>query len=341
MIQKVLYFTAPREVEIREESLLPPGENEVLIKTRYTAISAGTELLVYNGQVPETLTLDESIESLQGNFRFPFKYGYTLVGTIVETGSGVDKGLIGKKVFTFQPHQDYTVAALDSIILLPDDVSPEQALFLPNMETAVNFLMDGAPVVGEVVCLLGQGIVGLLTTFLVAEFPVKKIITLDKYELRRELSLAMGSRMAVDPEQVGPDQAGQWIRDKAGYPADLIFELSGSPEALNTAIELAGFDGRIIIGSWYGTKEGSIELGGTFHRKRLTLKSSQVSTISPHHSGRFSKERRMAIALDHVRKLEPKNLVTHRFPFEKIANAYRHLKEEPESTLQIIIEYPE
>ena len=90
-----------------------------------------------------------------------------------------------------------------------------------------------------------------------------------------------------------------------GHEADLCFELSGAPSALNTAISLTGFDGRIMIGSWYGQKQSGLDLGGRFHRSRIRLISSQVSTIAPELTGRWDKDRRFESILDNAPLNQP------------------------------------
>ncbi|MBL8092495.1 MAG: hypothetical protein JNJ43_19330, partial [Anaerolineales bacterium] len=154
------------------------------------------------------------------------------------------------------------------------------------METAVNFLLDGAPLIGERVAVFGQGVVGLLTTALLARLPLASLTTFDKFPLRREWSQKFGASSA--------DLRG--LKDLGGLEGDLIYELTGSPAALDDAISAAGFSARIVVGSWYGEKRHAVDLGGKFHRARLKLISSQVSTLTPELHARWSKARRLAVA---------------------------------------------
>ena len=140
---------------------------------------------------------------------------------------------------------------------LPPDVTPEEALFLPNLETAVNFMMDGRPMIGERVVVFGQGIVGLLTTALLAQHPLARLITLDRHPLRRSFSLMAGAHISLDPAEPGAHRsAPEELKSSDREGADLVYELSGSPEALEQSLAVTGFSGRIVIGSWYGRKKG-------------------------------------------------------------------------------------
>ena len=340
--RKTLYFTAPRQVEIREETLRAPGADEVLVKTICSAISAGTEMLIYQGHFPRDLEADSVISSLRGGFKYPLAYGYANVGTVQETGKNVDRSWQGKLVFSFQPHTSHYVCPSDSLTIIPSTLPSETACFLPNMETAVNLVQDGAPALGERVLVLGQGVVGLFTTSLLSEFPLDALVIVDRYDLRCEMGLAECQKSkALSCALLNSGAAD--FREKASSSleqgADLAFELSGNPAALNDAIKLTRFSGRVVIGSWYGEKPAEVDLGGAFHRSRIKLISSQVSTLSPELSGRWDKKRRFDVAWKALERIKPERWITHRFAIDQAADAYRLLDQNPQEALQVILDY--
>jgi len=254
---KTLFFTAPRKIEIREMPLPQPGEDEVLVETICSAISAGTEMLVYRGEFPH---LADSHDGLSSDLNYPLAYGYACVGVVKQTGKSVDREWEGRLVFSFQPHTSHFTARAESLFLVPGSLSPESACFLPNMETAVNLVQDGAPILGERALVLGQGVVGLLTASLLGEFPLESLTVVDSIEARRKALHVENKRLRVN--RYSPADLPPFTSDLF----DLTFELSGSPSALNTAIALTDFSGRVVIGSWYGQKRAEIDLGGAFHR---------------------------------------------------------------------------
>ena len=333
MKRLAVYLTAPRKVEVREELLPSPAANQVVVETLVSAISPGTELLFYRGQAPTDIPVDETIVALAGDPRSPLKYGYSAVGRIIEIGDGVSDDWRGRLVFCFNPHESRFVAALTEVIPVPPALSPEEAAFLPNMETAVNFLMDGQPLIGERVAVFGQGVVGLLTTALLAQFPLARLVTLDRHGLRREKSLAVGAHASLDPADSGQ------LRELFQDGADLTYELSGSPAALDQAIGVTGFNGRVVVGSWYGQKPTRLNLGGRFHRSRIRLVSSQVSSIAPEWTGRWTKSRRLKVAWQMVEHVRPAQFITHRFPVERAALAYALLDNHPEQVIQVLLTY--
>lgn len=342
MKRSSLYFSAPEHVEIRQEDLPPLARDEVLVQTLISGISAGTEMLIYRDELPPELSKDESLPALNGRLELPMKYGYASIGRVVDLGPDVGSEWADSTVFAFNPHESHFTASPTDLILLPEDLSPEDALFIPNMESAVNFLHDGRPIVGECVVVYGQGIVGLLTSALLQRIPLGSLITLDRYLQRREASLQIGAHTSLDPGQTDVlSQIEEVCRDNCSSPgADLSYELTGSPEALNLAIAATAYNGRVVIGSWYGRKKASLDLGGHFHRNRIRLINSQVSSIDPALRGRWTKGRRLQTAVEFVRTLKPSRWITHRIPFNQAKEAYSTLDEAPENALQVILEYP-
>ena len=337
--RQTVYFTAPRQVELREESLPVLGADDVLVETICSSISAGTEMLVYRGEFPH---LKDSHDNLSSDLNYPLAYGYACVGIIRETGKQVEKSLLNKIVFGFQPHTSAFICHPSSLIFAPASLPAEACSFLPNMETAVNLIQDAAPILGERVLVLGQGIVGLLVASLLKEFPLESLVTSDRYELRRRASREIGVNDSFDPENINFLKSKQTnANPQSAYAQsfDLTFELSGSPTALNTAIALTTFNGRIVIGSWYGEKRAEIDLGGAFHRSRMKLISSQVSTIAPELSGRWDKARRFEVAWEALKRIQPQKWITHRFPIEEAGKAYELLDKNPQETIQVIFEY--
>ncbi|MDX1415717.1 MAG: zinc-binding alcohol dehydrogenase [Candidatus Promineifilaceae bacterium] len=339
--RQALYFLEPHQVEVRKESLPAPGQGQVLVKTAVSAISSGTEMLFYRGQVPQDLAIDSSIAGMESTFSYPLKYGYAAVGRVIALGRDVDKGWLGRRVFSFHPHESYFTTATTHLQPIPDGLPMETAVLLPFMETAVSFLMDGQPVIGEKVAILGQGIVGLLTTALLAGYPLTNLVTLDRFPLRRDWSTRLGAQCALDPhgEETQTRLRSIFEMDSLYSGADLVFELTGNPQVLNQAIALAGYDGRVLIGSWYGKKQAALDLGGQFHRAHIQLISSQVSTIAPRWRGRFDHARRLQTAWSRLAQHQPQRLITHRFVLDQAAEAYRMLDQNPEVAIQVVFTY--
>ncbi len=330
---RAVWFTGPGQVAIRDELLPALGPKDLLVRATCSAISHGTELLVYRGQVPPETTLD--LPTLAGSFGFPIKYGYASVGTVQACGPDVADIRAGDRVFCLHPHQTSYVISADLAWRLPPGLDPERAVLAANVETALNALLDTPVRLGERVAVSGQGTVGLLIGLLARRNGAGRVVVVDPIERRRSLALGLGADAALEPAAATPDALSETL---GGRP-DLVFEASGSPAALQAAIEAVADDGTVTVCSWYGTKDVPLMLGGRFHRGRITLRSTQVGRIAPELSGRWSYERRRATVLDLLATLPVNRLISHRFAFEDAPAAYALLTDRPAETTQVILTY--
>ena len=307
-----LWFASSRSVEIRSAAWTPPEPGEVSIRTLFSGISGGTEMLAYRGELDADMAVDETLGSLGGTFRYPFRYGYSSVGTVEQSRSDIAEGAL---VFAFQPHQDVFVADAADVVVL-GSVDPRLATMFPLVETALQISLDAGPVSGETVAVFGLGAVGLLTTLMLRRAGAR-VLAVDVAPWRREAAIALGI------ESYAPDELVDRVESE-GNPARIpvAIEVSGNPDALRTALGLLTHEGLALVASWYGTKEVSLPLGADFHRRRLTIRSTQVSTIPARLSARWTPERRRRTVVDLLDDLPLDPLATHTFPFDDAGDAY-------------------
>jgi threonine dehydrogenase-like Zn-dependent dehydrogenase len=320
---RALFFTAPETVELRETELAS-SEDGVLVESELIGVSHGTEMLIYRGAFPSSIE-EETVSSLAGRQEYPLKYGYVNVGRTQD----------GHLVFAFFPHQDRFRCREEDLVYLPADLRAEDAVFLASMETAVGIVHDAVPRLGETVLVLGQGVVGLLVTELLLRTGVARVIAADPLPQRRERAAALGAQ-ALDPEE--PEAVARTIAEATeGRGVDTSINVSSSSAALQHALDHTVFEGTVVEASWYGTRPVELELGRAFHRRRLHLRSSQVSNIDPALRGRWSKARRLHFAVELLRELAPSKYITHRFELGRADEAFRLLKQHPEHVLQIVL----
>ncbi len=326
---RALSFLEPRRVGIVDVDLPAVGSGQVMVRTAYSGISSGTELLAYRGELDPSLPLDETIEALQGTFSFPFRYGYSCVGT-VEDGS--DGPPVGTLVFALHPHQDrFVVAASDLVVV--EGVDPRSATLLPLVETAFQITLDAAPLPTELVVVTGLGVVGMLTALLVQRTGAEVLAT-EPRAWRRKLAASLGIS-AIDPEEAADDVA----RRTGGRGVAMVIEASGQPAALAGALSLLAHEGTALVASWYGTKPVTLPLGAEFHRRRLSIRSTQVSSIPAALGHRWTFDRRQ----DAVRQLLPElplsELATHTYPFDAAPEAFRAVDEGVDGLVHAALSY--
>ena len=184
MKARALWFTAPRTATLRAEAVASPGPGEVRVETIASAVSAGTEMLVYRGEVPRDLRLD--LPTFAGSYAFPIKYGYAVAGRVLDTGSGVENLSPGDPVFVHHPHQEMFVVPAQMPVRLPDDLDPVLGVFSANLETALNIVHDTPLRLGENALIFGQGVVGILVALLLKLAGAGPVLVVDPLEERRE-----------------------------------------------------------------------------------------------------------------------------------------------------------
>jgi 2-desacetyl-2-hydroxyethyl bacteriochlorophyllide A dehydrogenase len=329
---RAVEFTAPRSVRLVDLDVPDdPGAGRLLVRTELSGISGGTEMLAYRGEVDPDLPLDDTIGALAGTFRFPFRYGYSCVGTVEEEGdTPVGRGT---RVFAFHPHQDvFAVDAGDVVVLEGED--PRGATLLPLVETALQVTLDAGARFGQVVVVTGLGAVGILTGALLARAGAH-VIGSDPLAWRRDAAKVFGVGA------VHPDGLGEAVRDAtSGAGAPLVVEASGRPGVLASALDLLADEGEALVCSWYGTKPVSLPLGGAFHRRRLAIRSTQVSSIPAHQRGRWNRPSRLEKVRSLLRELPLETLATHEFPFELAADAFDAIDRGQDGLLHMALKYP-
>jgi threonine dehydrogenase-like Zn-dependent dehydrogenase/FMN phosphatase YigB (HAD superfamily) len=323
-----IQFTGPYFVEtvkkrIDVSNALKP--DQVLIQTICSLISSGTELKIYKGEFEDS-ALDVNIDGMADErMAYPLSYGYSSVGRITHVGSETESDLVGKLVFTFSPHATHVIASKESLQLVPDGISAEDAIFMPSVETALSLVHDAHVRLGEKVAVYGQGLIGLLVTSILAmqKTPLDSspggcnfgtITTFDTLPERLAMSSAMGSSQTLHPDDVR----------KSG-PFDVSIEVSGNERALQSAIDHTRNGGRIIVGSWYGNADVTLKLGIDFHRSHKTIKTSQVSEIPAELSTLWTKERRFELTWELVKLIRPSQLLTKTTTLDAAVDAYDSL----------------
>nr|WP_284701131.1 zinc-binding alcohol dehydrogenase [Rhodoplanes tepidamans] len=256
-----------------------PGPGEVLVRARHGALSRGTERLVLAGRVPPAEHDRMRAPWMAGAFPFPVKYGYSTVG-YVEAGR---PDLVGRTVFTLHPHQTRFVLPADAVVPVPETVPARRAVLAANMETALNAVWDAGAGPADRIAVVGAGVVGLLVAYLCARLPGAAVTVVDIAPDRARLAAALGVDFASP--------------DKALGECDLVVHASASAAGLATALGLAGLEAMVLELSWYGDGPVAAPLGGAFHSRRLTLRSSQVGQVSPSRRPRWTHRRRLEAAL--------------------------------------------
>jgi hypothetical protein len=320
---QALWYVAPCRAEIHPETLAAGvGPGEVRIEALYGGVSRGTERLVFTGCVPAGEYARMRGPFMAGDFPFPVKYGYAVVGRVV---AGPD-ALVGRISFALHPHQTTFTLPADQIALLPADVPAPRGVLAANMETALNALWDAAPGPADRIAVVGAGVVGGLCAWLAGRLPGAEVTLVDIDKSRAALAAALGTRFAL------PDAAPE--------ECDLVIHASASAAGLATALRLAGNEATVLELSWFGAREVAVPLGEAFHSRRLRLISSQVGQVAGSHRPRWTHWRRRQAALALLADPALDALIAPAVDFHDLPAALPKILAGPSGVLCQLVRYP-
>ena len=339
---------------------------QVLIKTRSTLVSAGTErMLVEFGkgnllqkaqqqpdkvrQVLEKVNTDgllPTLDAVRNKLDTPIKLGYCNVGEVVE--SRVDGLEPGQRVVSNGPHAEYVVVPENLCARVPDTVSDESAVFTVIGSIALQGIRLIQPTLGETVVVTGLGLIGLLAAQILRAQGCRVIgidVDASRVALVREWGCeAVDLSAGEDPLEV----AERYTRGR-GVDAVLITASTKSNEPIHQAANMCRKRGRIVLVGVVGMELSRAD----FYEKELAF---QVScSYGPGRYDENYEENGQDYPLAYVRWTEQRNfeailqlmadsqmdtdaLVSERFDFDNAAQAYQVLSEG--SPLGLVLNYP-
>lgn len=320
-LARSFWVSAPGHGEIRQHLLAAPAADEVIVQALFSGVSRGTETLVYRGEVPPSQYERMRAPFQEGNFPAPVKYGYCMVGRIVQ-GS---PELVGREVFCLHPHQDRFIVPAAAVQLLPASVPASRAVLGANMETALNALWDAGILPGDRVSVVGAGSVGCLTAWLAARIPGCEVELVDINPQRAAIASSLGAGFATPGHARGD--------------ADIVIHASGTQAGIQLSLTLAGFEAMVIELSWYGSRQVSLPLGEAFHSRRLQLKSSQVGAVATARRVRRTLQSRLQLALSLLTHDALDQLINDQSHFDDLPRTMHTLSSAPGDVIMHIVRY--
>jgi 2-desacetyl-2-hydroxyethyl bacteriochlorophyllide A dehydrogenase len=348
-VERVVQFTGPRRVEVATSppEPLPPGH--LRVRTRYSGISAGTELTAYRGTNPYlTRTWDPQARLFRdgaAGIAYPVAgWGYSEVGEVVEVSPELagTPGLPGpgETVWGIWGHRSEGIVPAERLRghRLPDGLDPLAGAFARVGAIAYNAVLAADIHVGEDVAVFGQGVIGLLTTRL-AQLNGARVTAVDALPARLDKARQYGAARTLDARA---DAVAELVREATeGRGADVAIEISGAYRALHEALRSVAVGGRVVASGFYQGEGAGLRLGDEFHHNRVQLICSQIGGVPPQLSERWTVERLQRTFLRLVADglVDTKSLVSHVVPVEDAADAYTLLDERPADALQVVLEF--
>jgi 2-desacetyl-2-hydroxyethyl bacteriochlorophyllide A dehydrogenase len=338
-------FNSPRVAEVVADVERTPAVDEVLIRTLYSGISAGTELTAYRGSNPYMNKRwdDESRLFVDGDTSISYPvdgWGYEEVGEVIALGPDAAGVAIGDVVWGTWGHRSHTLkkAAWAAGRILDPAVDPRVGIFSQIGAIALNLVLDADIHIGETVAVFGLGVPGQLAAQL-ARLNGGRVIAVDNLPARRQLALDLGADIALDPADGG---VAERIRDLTdGRGADVCLEVSGNYRALHEAVRAVAYSSRVCVAGFMQGDGVGLRLGEEFHHNRVALVCSQISGVAPgvQHRWNYDRLAHTAIQLAGDKRLHVTELITHTVPMSEAAEAFKMLDERPEEALQVVLSF--
>jgi threonine dehydrogenase-like Zn-dependent dehydrogenase len=344
---KVLRYPVAGKAEIVEVPTPKPAGDQVLCKSLYCNISAGTEMGFYRGTAPQ---MNYGIEpgwffvEKPGNITYPMQsdgegvwwMGYANVSEVLESGPEVKNLKPGDVVFSQVAHKTHQLIPEGTASKLPEGTNPEHAALTALIEIAFNGILDAGIRLMDNVAVFGLGTLGQLLVQM-AKRSGAKVFAVDGLKNRMDLAGKMGADHVIDHTK--GRVAERIYENTDGKGADVVFEVSGNIQALPEAIRAAAYNGKVTVLSFYQDPAGVLKLGNEFHHKRVSLQCSQILGILPALSNTWDMARRRAAALELVSLLDIKPLISHRYDFEDSPKALEFIDRKPGDCNAVILKY--
>jgi len=310
-----LWHVDNKTSEIRTEVIHEYGE-EFLLKSKYSLISTGTELLIARGLVPAELSNTMKVPHMEGDLMLPVKYGYSLTGESPGYGA----------FHIMHPHQDICIVNRAEAFAIPEGIPLKRATLASNLETALTAVWDGKILPGERALVVGFGMIGSLTARLISQIPGCTVDVYDVSHPRLEYARQFGFNPVEDPYA-------------ATEPYDVSFHCSASSGGLQMAIDLLGREGRVVELSWYGVNAINLSLGSDFHSMRKRIISSQVGSIPAAMSPAWDIRRRKKTVFKLLSDPIFDQHITHEISLDEAAECFNEWRTSSPEGLGYVIKY--
>jgi threonine dehydrogenase-like Zn-dependent dehydrogenase len=364
-----LVATAPQTPVLRAYDDPPLGPTDIRIRTELASPKHGTELVGYRNDPVASRPYDPEWGAVmprppeEALASFPRRLGNMAVGTVTEIGSEATRFAVGDRVFGHFPIRETQTVDQTRADPLPSGLSAEAVLCLDPVVMALA-MRDAGIKLGDRVAVFGLGAIGLIAVQLARLAGAAEVVAIDPLANRRDLALALGADVAIDPAgdaglairrltrvdkppvASGPPRriAGGYIEastQRSQLGVDVAIEASGSTAALQQAIRATRFGGTVCMISFYGRDAAGLLLGEEFHINELTLVSARAESLPMRDAPAWTLERMVHLALDWLGegRIRTDGIISPIVPFEESAEAYRMIDEHPERSIKLGIRF--
>ncbi len=285
---------------------------------------------------------------VRGNELNPLLRGYPMtmageiVAEVVEVGRNVDSVGIGDRLVSYTAYDELHALTPGAWTAVDRDVPLDAAISLPFSGTTLHCVRRARVVVGDNVAVIGQGPMGLLVTQWLQIAGAGQIIVTDNFDERLRLAASSGATSCLNPGEVDVRDAVLDLTDGRG--ADIVINATNSPHAFEFAMRLARDQGRVVVLSWHTHPITINDITQDFYNKELEIIATRAggpsaSVKSPYVRWTGDESQKYIERMVASGRFSPANLITHRFPVEKVDEALRTVEDRPDAVVKALLEW--
>ncbi len=331
---KTVVCLAPRQVVVQEEDLPDLGSETFVVRAKLSAISTGTELTLVTADFPP-----ESVWARLA--KYPLKLGYSHFGEVVAVGDKVDNVSVGDKVVGWKNHSQFVLYRKGEFCMkVPDGVPDEAAALFALAIISLNGVRRARIQLGERVVVFGLGPIGIWAAQFARLAGARPVIGVDLLPERREWAKKAGVDFVLDGKE--PKLVDKIASLTKGRMADVVFEVTGNPDAILDEVKVLRRQGRLIILSSPRGKT-LFDFHDWCNWTSISIIGAHTSSHPPHENpdDPWTKERNTELFFELVKNREifTTELVTHRFKGEDAPLAYQLLMTERGKTGIVLLDW--
>jgi 2-desacetyl-2-hydroxyethyl bacteriochlorophyllide A dehydrogenase len=244
-----------------------PTKGQALVRTHSCGMCASEQHFLHSGQNVIDLSRKYGGPYAALDFSRPFVPGHEYVGEVIDYGPGSSRPIkVGRRVTSVPvmrqagahsvigfshdcPGGWGELMLLDENVIMeiPGDLDDDMAAMTEPLAVGLEHARRGKPTKDDVALVIGCGAIGLGVIAGLKLMGIAPIIAADFHQSRRDVAIAMGAHIAIDPRQSSPYEA---IADLGNRRANLVYECVGLPGLLSSIIASIAFDSRIVMGGY-------------------------------------------------------------------------------------------
>lgn len=332
-------ITEPYQTSVREVSLPAPAENQILVQTEVSAVSAGTELAVWTGT--HQWLKDPSLP----DWKFPFRPGYSAAGTVLAVGSGIKDWQPGDRVSYPGNHASAELLTIGHergrLWKLPPGLDAEKAALACIARYGMGASIRAGLTLGRSAAVLGLGVIGQFALRCLQAAGAYPVVGIDEVAMRRSAARAAGADHVIDP------RAGDVRQQLADYlktrGAEVVADATGVPDAIPTAMALACDGGQVVVVGSPRGRAKEVNFYDDLHRRYIEVTGAHGNMLfEPAHTRLagawdINKAQHWLLGALNSGRLRLDGLITHRIEPAELGSAYEGLLKKKEDYLGVVV----